>query len=223
MVIGLAADAAACVLLLLLVGEVIPPVIVFGVLFAALAVGTARVSRRWPQVAALVLGVLFIGGNMPFIVEDLAHPDSIAGFAPTWLLILATLFVIVSAVMLLRRSESRARGLVVAFVAAAVVGVAGSALATAGVSNDVRQPGDVVIAAKDVEYPAEVRVPADTAILVENHDIFRHTFVVDGEDVKHQLPASTDRRVELTLQRGTYTFRCDVPGHEDMKGTLIIE
>ena len=32
-----------------------------------------------------------------------------------------------------------------------------------------------------------------------------------------------DRRVEISAPAGTYTFVCNVPGHDDMVGTLIIE
>jgi azurin len=59
---------------------------------------------------------------------------------------------------------------------------------------------------------------------VENKDAFYHTFVIEGHDVKLSLPASKARRVEANLKPGTYTFLCDVPGHEEvMRGTLTVQ
>lgn len=223
LMIGLAADAVGCALFLLLIGEVIPPLIVFGVVFAALAFATVRTERRWPQIVTMVAGVLFIAGNLPFIIEDLSHPESAAGFVPTWLLFIATLYVLVAAVMVFRRSEAPVRAPALGAIALVAIGVAGSAVASATVSDDALEQGDVVVVAEDVEYPDEVRVAEGSALFIENRDIFRHTFVVDDQNVKQELPGSTDRRVELTLDRGTYMFRCDVPGHEDMEGTLIVE
>jgi len=78
------------------------------------------------------------------------------------------------------------------------------------------------VVARDVEYPGTITVNAgEVSFFVQNKDRFRHTFVIEGQDVKTELPGSTARRVTATLAPGTYTFKCDVPGHETMKGTLI--
>jgi azurin len=51
----------------------------------------------------------------------------------------------------------------------------------------------------------------------------RHTFVIDGQGAKRELPGNATRRVEVPLAAGTYPYFCDVPGHEEiMKGTLTV-
>ena len=212
-----------CALLLVLIGELVPPVLVFLVLFGALSVVVMRVPRPWPAAVAIAVALLFAVGNAPFVAEDLAHPETVAGFAPSWLLLLGTIFVVVAAAMVLRRGAGALRPVVTGFGALAMIGVILSAAMSASLDDDVRQPGDVLVAAEDVEYPEEVRVPTSGAVLVENHDAFRHTFVIEDEEVKQEVPGSTSRRIELDLPPGTYSFYCDVPGHEAMEGSLIVE
>ena len=47
-------------------------------------------------------------------------------------------------------------------------------------------------------------------------------FVIVDQDVKLELPADRDRRLEVELTAGTYEFLCDVPGHERMNGTIEV-
>jgi plastocyanin len=217
--------AAALLGILLLTLEVIPIVLVLAAIFGALAYAVWRWhARRWVLALAAVLGVLAVVGNLPFIVEDLAHPETIAGFGPTVMVLLAALLGAAAAVAALVRVEATLRRPAVGVVAAlAVVLVAISAVATLGLEDDERQAGDIVVVAKDVEFPERVEASAGAiAFFVDNEDIFRHTFLIEGEDVKQELPGTTARRVEVTLAAGSYRFYCDVPGHEDMEGTLEV-
>ena len=56
----------------------------------------------------------------------------------------------------------------------------------------------------------------------QNKDVVRHTFVIEGQDVKQEMPGSTNRRLEINLPAGRYEFKCDVPGHERMEGILEV-
>jgi hypothetical protein len=62
----------------------------------------------------------------------------------------------------------------------------------------------------------------EVSLFIENRDRIRHTFVIEAQDVKQELPAARDRRLHLDLAAGEYTFICDVPGHERMEGTLVV-
>jgi len=223
LVIALGINALLCVGLIALIGEVIPPLVVFAVLFVVFGVFAYRNAKRWPVIVSLVLAVLFILGNLPFIIEDLSHPDTMASFVPIWLMVMTTVFVIVAAVETLRRASSSPSYTSVGFTVVAVFGVLLSVGMATAVDSDTRQEGDTVVTAKDVAYPSEVTVESGGAVFVENKDIFRHTFVVDGQDVKEELQGSSSRRIPIDLEPGTYTFRCDVVGHEDMEGDLIVE
>jgi uncharacterized cupredoxin-like copper-binding protein len=58
---------------------------------------------------------------------------------------------------------------------------------------------------------------------VDNSHIFRHSFTVEETDIDVELPALQAVRVPIDLAAGTYTVICDVPGHEEMTGVLIVE
>ena len=77
--------------------------------------------------------------------------------------------------------------------------------------------------AEGIEYP-KVLLASEGLIgfHVTNEDPIRHTFVIDGTNVKLEVPASKQRRVEVELAAGEYRFFCDVPGHERMEGILTI-
>ena len=220
---ALALDALFCAGLLVLIGEPIPPLIVFMVIFVALAVALRRTARAWPAIVAVVAGVLFIGGNLPFIVEDLAHPETIAAFVPIFLLTITTVFVMISGVLAARSAVGNPMSLGIGFAVVGLLGVVASVGLATTVEDDVRQAGDVDVIAKDTEYPTELTVTAGDGLFVDNQDIFRHTFVVDDTDIHHELPGGASRRVAVDLEPGDYTFRCDVPGHERMEGTLAVE
>ena len=59
-------------------------------------------------------------------------------------------------------------------------------------------------------------------VFVENQDPFRHTFTIAGRGVDVEIPAGTDRRIQLDPAPGTYQFHCTVPGHESMTGTITV-
>jgi plastocyanin len=222
---SLVATIPTLILVMAVSKAVIPPLIIISVVFAALAYSVLRwPGKRWLLILATVLTALALVGNAPFVIEDLSHPESGWGFIPTALSIVTGVLAVVAGVAAsMRASDGVARPLVAGAVALGVVLVAASLVATLQVSDDAQQSGDVAIAAKDVEYPEHVTAKAGAvALYIENKDLVRHTFVIDDRDLKQELPAQTSRRVEVTLEPGSYEFHCDVPGHEDMKGTLEV-
>ncbi len=186
--------AATFVSILLITLELIPPVLIFGVIFAVLAYVVWRWhARRWVLPLAAVLALLAVIGNLQFIVEDLAHPDTIAGFGPTVVMLLAALLGAGAATAALAGVDpALRRPSAGAFVALAVVLVGVSAVATLGVEDDAQQAGDIVIVAEDVEYPERVTASAGAiALFLDNDDVIRHTFVIDEADVQQELPGAT--------------------------------
>lgn len=113
------------------------------------------------------------------------------------------------------------------FAGAALVILAGGVAAVAmaaGSDSDVAQSGDVTVDAKDIEFaPERVTVASGGGVLVDNQDLVRHTFTVEDQDIDLGIPTNRARRVDIDLPAGTYEFFCDVPGHDDMKGTLVVE
>jgi uncharacterized cupredoxin-like copper-binding protein len=204
----------------------IPPVLIFGVLYLVLALLVFRFTEnRWIPGIAAALVVIGILANAPFLIEDLAHPESWGGFMPAAVTVPAAIGAVIAAVMSYRAPTAqlaRPIGIGVAGVVVVLVALSGVMFLTSDSAE--AQPGDLIVAAEEFEYPETLSHAAGAfGITVENADAFRHTFVVEDQDVKLELPSNKTRRVEVDLAVGTYRFFCDVPGHEDMEGTLTLQ
>jgi nitrite reductase (NO-forming) len=86
----------------------------------------------------------------------------------------------------------------------------------------------ITIEAVDVAWnPDTATIPADTdvTITVPNTGAVVHTFVIEEADVRIEIEPGGTVEVVVNLPAGTYTFICDVPGHEEagMIGTLTVE
>ncbi|WP_436794132.1 cupredoxin domain-containing protein [Actinospongicola halichondriae] len=210
--------------LLVTTGEIIPPAIVLGLLFLGTAVALRRTTGRWPLYAGMALPVITIAGNAPFIVEDMSHPDSAAGFVPSVVILGGVLLTLVASVLAKRESSSTPRPLALATLGVASVAIVASLVSSASLSDDERQEGDVSVVASGAEYPDEIRATAgEVGLFVENDDAIRHTFLIEGTSVDQEVPGATDRRVTVDLEPGTYRYYCDVVGHDGMEGTLVVE
>lgn len=221
---GAALTAVMVVTVMVVGGEIIPGLVVVFALFAGLAVGLLRSRARWLLVLAVVLPVLALVTSIPFIVSDLSHPESAGGFVPQLLLSLAASFTALAAGAALGGRGRLVRPAAVVFATCGLLGSSASAVATAGLTDDVAMEGDVVVVAEGVEFPARVTLRSGpVGLLLDNGDPIRHTFVIDGTDVDQEMPGSTARRLVVDLEPGTYRYFCDVPGHDGMEGSLVVD
>jgi plastocyanin len=201
----------------------IPPVAAFAAVVAALAVALGRGGGRRTLFAAAATALILVLVNLPVAIEDLRHPDTFAGFVPTAAALIAGIVVVVSGVLAAAQRAPRA-ALPSAVVAVAVMAVcvAISGVASASVTGDRREAHDIVIDVRAVAFP-DVTIPAgETALFVDNHDLIRHTLLIEGTDIDVELPGATARRVTVDLMPGTYQYICDVPGHDAMHGTISV-
>ena len=215
----------------------IPPVIIFVVLFGVVLYLLTREGRA--RTVGVVLGgvgsVLFMLGNLPIVLEDLAHPDSLLAFVASGLGMVGALVGLVSMIgALLSWSTALVRPVMAfgAVASAAVLGV--GIISFLGVEGDDRQAGDVVLVAEDADYvpegedperedDVEIAVSPGGAVFVDNKDLYRHTFTIEALGIDEEVQAGTDQRVVIDAEPGEYEFICDVTGHEeDMKGTLVV-
>ncbi|MDP8975962.1 MAG: cupredoxin domain-containing protein [Actinomycetota bacterium] len=213
------------VIQLLLAGTVIPPLIVFLVLYAVGIALVRRAGKAGPVMVGVV-SVLFVLGNLPFVVQDLSYPSSFLVFSTTFAALVAAIVGVVAMVGFLRAWPSAAAGrLGVAAVVVLVLGVGLSVLASLFVSNEGAEPGDLALKASNIEFdPRALQAKAGPlGVHVGNEDLSRHTFTIEALGVDLEVPAGKSRRVEFDARPGTYTFTCEVNGHEDMKGTLTVQ
>lgn len=92
------------------------------------------------------------------------------------------------------------------------------------VSAEERQ-GAIEVQMKKTEFePHEIRASAgQVRVVVKNFDPFLHTFTLDDANVDVRVTPRQEKVIDLgNLSAGSYVFRCEVPGHEDMVGTLVV-
>jgi plastocyanin len=217
-----AAIAATDLLFFVLIAEVIPPLAVGAVLTA---VGIAIV-RRAPRTGIVVLGVtnvLMLVGTAPFAVDHLAHPASALDFTHAVVGTLGRVLVVAATVGAWRGSSpAGARRLGVAAVGLAAVTVAVSAAAMVTSSGEDAEAGDVPVAVEQAEFPEVITASSGTTLFLDNRDLFRHTFTVEGTDLDVELPAAQGVRIPIDLAPGRYAVTCAVPGHEFMRASLEV-
>ena len=90
----------------------------------------------------------------------------------------------------------------------------------------------VITAVSGLRFDAESYGPVTAADIVfgyQNEDSIRHTLIIAKGDTKvpnFKLEVDQKGSVDsgsVTLDAGTYTIICDVPGHGNMKATLVVE
>ena len=158
-----------------------------------------------PAVITLVAGLIaFICGPVAFFQSRRPSPRA----SPTGLE--GSIFGIVTVVVL---------GLVIA---SGIVSIVGRSSVSAA-----ERVGAIVLLMEDTEFkPDRLIVPASqkVTLVVDNADIVVHTLTIGDLDLSHALAGRSSKLVELPeLQPGQYEYTCKVPGHEDMKGTLVVE
>jgi hypothetical protein len=217
--------AATFVALQVIAGEVTPFWGPPAAIYLALGIAILWRASRWLLIIAIVVPSLQVVTGAPFMIQGFSHPETPASFLPEVSIVVASIVVVVGAVMALRGAERRRRRPVAAL-AGLIVGIAvvTSVVTASGSSSAIQQAGDVPVLAVNTTYPARIEVQQSGALWVQNQDPFRHTFVVDSTEVRAELPGSTAVRLDVVLEPGTYSFLCDVPGHEDaMQGVLLVK
>jgi len=79
------------------------------------------------------------------------------------------------------------------------------------------------------EFTSYTAPAGEIEIALVNDDSMRHTLVIiDGETIISGFELEVNRNGDvdsgtITLEPGTYTIFCTVPGHQNMKAELIVE
>ncbi len=84
---------------------------------------------------------------------------------------------------------------------------------------------EIIMQAKLMEFlPNEIKVKKgdEVRLIITSQDV-THRFVMPGYDINKELERGEDVVIEFTADKeGTFAFYCDVPGHEKMRGKLIV-
>lgn len=223
LLVWLAAVVAVTDLIFLaMIGEVVPPLAV-GIVLTALGLLLLRRSRRAAIIVLGLTSLVLLVGNLPFAVDHFAHPASAIDFTHAVVGTAGRALALAAAVGAWRRAATvGARRLAVGSVglAAVTVVVAGIAMVTS--SGETPAAGDIEVPVEAAAFPATIEVDAGGALFLDNRDLFRHTFTVEGEDLDVELAAAHGTRAVVDLPPGTYPVICAVPGHEAMEATLHV-
>jgi plastocyanin len=217
--------AVWAIVLTIVIGEIEPFVLIFAVVPILAWVATNWKPNRITYTIFGVVGLLVIVLNLPFIVEDFAHPESAFGFnISTWPTLTALVMILVGVQAWKSFGDRAADRILLVAAALFLIGLVISVIATLGLEDDTMAAGDLEVVAEEVEFLPETLTAeaGSVGVFIENEDPARHTFTIDELDVDQELPANTARRVTFDAPAGTYEFYCTVPGHEDMKGTLTV-
>jgi len=246
---ALAVEALIAIFVIVSKG-LVPPLVVFAVVFAVLFGAAVARPRPWVYLVAGLLLLAFFAINVPFVGEDpvqpVAHPGTWAGIVTLALCPVAGL----CGVLAFRQARSggwRPAGsmtsselgavalvgvlLGAGYVAAVGVNEADSS-AGHGVKNGVLQvptQPTVAMIAEDTKFSQKSieQKTGPAAIYVTNKDSDYHTFDVDidGRHYSYPLAAKSTTAVVLDLHStGKYTFWCAISGHRSsgMEGVLNV-
>jgi plastocyanin len=212
------------VVVLLSAGEVIPPLIVIGLLLVAGAVWL-RKPGRGPVIFTLVAFVLFLVSNLAFAWRDLTETRSFPSFGVSAAALATALLGLTAAIAALRgdgdAERPLARSLTLAGGAAIVAFVAVNAIGSITYDDATPGSGDVTLVAKDTEWSTTTLSASagDVTFFLRNRDAVTHNFHIEGVGTA-SLPAAHQTRKTFTLVAGSFKYVCDY--HTDMKGTLTV-
>lgn len=203
---------------------IIPPVMVIGLVFLA-ATPFLKGERRGLGLGLAIFGAAAYIGNLPIIVDDLAHPESAPSFVLQLLSTVGVALVVIGGVAAwLRRPTQLLQPVAVAAVGVFLAGTFASIAIAAGTDSVAALPGDVQVTAEQLMWaPEDISIDgAATGIWIDNQDGIRHTFTVPELGIDVEVPALKAQRVDIDGPPGSYQIICKVPGHESMTGTLTI-
>jgi hypothetical protein len=212
------------------------------VLGAALATFWPSAPRRsWLWLALLIVPVLFLLLNAPFIPFSLTHPADI-GFTAVLPLLVGTIALVWSGVVAFRqaRSGSTPSGaswparIAVAVVAGATAGAFATGFLAAkggGGSGSVAAAPTMAttLTAQNTKYLTTSYSIGSSDVLglfVENDDAFAHSFDIDSLNIHVQIPANATVAVAIKpASAGPLEFYCAVPGHREagMVGSIQVQ
>jgi plastocyanin len=176
-----------------------------------------------------VVSLALLGTSAPFLVDALAHPESIADFLPLSAFTLATLIGVVAAIPSFRQGRdpdspsSSAKRVGVAATGLFAAAVVVSVVAFTGIESVPARADDIQIVTSDLRFePAAIEADGGTiSVHVTNRDSTRHTFTVDELGVDLSIPPDSAQRVTFMAEAGTYRFYCR-PHAPGMEGRLIV-
>ena len=217
---------------------------IVGLILSLLAAGLVWKYGRWALIVAVVLALLSAAVSSHVMDYGLESPDSFFDFVPSITAIAGFLMAFIGGIVAFvqqRRGSARTvatgveRGtfgsVMAALVVLTIMSVILTPLGRESLSAEERAGGTLVLM-KNVRFERNVRFEPDRLfattgsslrLVVDNDDLVIHTFTIKDLDIDVTVGPKSETLVELpALRPGEYKITCEVPGHEEMKGTLVV-
>ena len=197
-------------------------------------------SGSWALVVSVILGlaILLLAFGPQIFEYGLNHPKSFFDFTPALLGGVGSVMVIVGGVAAFlqgRRPNPRIaatlaeRAALGTLALALTTTVAISAVISIVARNTVSAQEAVGAIRMNMDRirfePEQLTLPSGQAVrmVIDNQDLVFPTFTIKELDIEHEFVGTAERIIELPpLAPGSYSYTCEVPGHEGMKGTLEV-
>lgn len=209
----------------LIAGELIPEVLIIGLVFGAL-VPFLKAERRRLGLVTAILAVIALTGNLPGTIDELSHPSSAPAFILTLLVTLAALVAVISgSAAFWRLDPTPIKPIAYGSLAIFGLGILVALSAASSIESVEPLASDIQVVAEGVEFDkTEINLTAGNAgFWVDNRDGIRHTFTIRDSGYELEVAALSSNRAEFDLAPGTYEVFCAVPGHENMEIDLVVE
>jgi len=198
------------------------------------AVSLDLLHFRSGRVGALLLGLLFadtVVWTLSAVVFNVIAGEELGRLLiPASLSTISLAGLIAALAILVWRKKPESGGSLVRIIALAapaffvVVMLAGFVIGN--VQPATQGSPDIVLRTENMVFSStELRANAgQVTIVVDNHDVWWHTFTIDELNVDLRIPSSGKRQVTFTATPGVYRFYCAIPGHTSlgMVGTLTV-
>jgi plastocyanin len=183
-----------------------------------------------------VLGLLFAdiaAWTLSAAVANIAQGEEfIRLLPPAALAALSSAGAIAAVGALIRRRRPDADGEAPRMVGVAALGffliavIAGAIVGPPG-ANQASQASTVTMNTENMAFSAtDMTAPAgEVRVVIDNHDLWWHTFTIDALQVNLRLPSSGKREITFAAEPGVYEYYCAIPGHDalGMRGTLTVQ
>ncbi len=193
----------------------------------------------WALVLGAIAGLLSTGLVYgPFLIQSTGSVNSVFDFGVAVVTTVAAVMVLVGSVVAfvqLRRGAARVEATVVernalrgvaAVVAVLVVVSAVVTLAARDTVEEADRVGAIEVLMKTTEFKTaqlDAKAGETLHIVLKNDDLYIHTFIIKELRVDVTVGPRGEKAVSLSLpKKGTFEYKCIVPGHESMTGTLTV-